>query len=83
MSAAAGNSARKRSREDAGHCKRPDRLGVRPARLVRRSDEQDDRLHGALRVLYRDYLAAGGLDSLRASSCHGRRTRPGKPRRPR
>lgn len=83
MSTAAGSSAKKRSREDAGHCKRSDRLGVRPARLVRRSGEQDDRLHGTLRVLYRDYLAGGGLDCLRASRCHPRPAIPGKPRRPR
>lgn len=59
------------------------RLGVRPARLVRRSGEQDDQLHGALRVLYRDYLAGGGLDCLRASRCHPRPPKPGTPRRPR
>lgn len=83
MSAAAGNSARKRSDQGGCHSGRPNRLGVRPARLVRRSGEQDDRLHGALRVLYRDYLAGGGLDCLRASRCHPRPPKPGKPRRPR
>jgi hypothetical protein len=84
MSAAAGSSAGKRSRDQGGcHSGRSDRLGVRPAQLVRRSDEQDDRLHGTLRVLYRDYLAGGGLDCLRASRCHPRPPKPGKPRRPR
>lgn len=61
----------------------PARLGVRPARLVRRSGEQAAELHGALRTLYRDYLAAGGLDSLRASRCRGRSRTQVKPRRPR
>lgn len=76
-----GGRPRKRSRD---HTDRPgERLGVRPARLVRRSGKQADQLHGTLRVLYRDYLASGGLDSMRASSCHGRPTRPTKPRRPR
>jgi hypothetical protein len=84
VTAAAGSSATKRSRDQgASHCKRSDRLGVRPARLVRRSGEQNDRLPGALRALYRDYLAGGGLDCLRASRCHPRPPKPGKPRRPR
>lgn len=84
MSAVTGGSARRRNRDQgAGHSGRSDRLGVRPARLVRRSGEQNDRLHGTLRVLYRDYLAGGGLDCLRASRCHPRPAIPGKPRRPR
>lgn len=65
------------------HDECPDRLGVRPARLVRRSGEQAAELHGALRTLYRDYLAAGGLDSLRASRCRGRPRKQAKRRRPR
>lgn len=73
----------KRSRDQGGcHTRSSDHLGVRPARLIRRSDEQTDQLHGALRVLYRDYLAAGALDSLRASRCHPRPRKPSKPRRP-
>lgn len=43
------------------------RLGVRPARLVRRSSEDGARAQAALRVLYRDFLTAGGLDIARAS----------------
>jgi hypothetical protein len=82
--AIASGSARKKSRDQgAGHSEAPERLGVRPARLVRRSGEQEERLHGALRVLYRDYLVGGGLDSLRASRCHRRSRKPAKPRRPR
>ena len=59
LSAAVGSgSPRKRSRDHTG--REPSstgRLGVRPARLVRRNGEQAEQLHGALRVLYRDYLA--------------------------
>ncbi len=47
------------------------RLGVRPARLVRRGNANAAELEGALRVLYRDYLAGGGLDFVRARSCSG------------
>ena len=84
MIAVASGSARRRGGDQrAGHSEAPERLGVRPARLVRRSGEQEERLHGALRVLYRDYLAGGGLDSLRASRCHRRPAKQGKPRRPR
>ncbi len=84
MIAVASGAARRRSRDQgASHLEAPQRLGVRPARLVRRGGEQADRLHGALRVLYRDYLAGGGLDSLRASRCHRRPAKPAKPRRPR
>lgn len=83
MIAVSSGSAKRRGDQGTGHSEAPDRLGVRPARLARRSGEQADRLHGALRVLYRDYLAGGGLDSLRASRCHPRPTRQGKPRRPR
>jgi hypothetical protein len=56
-------------------------LGVRRARLVRRGEARTEELRGALRTLYRDYLAAGGLDSVRESRSH-RRPAKGKPRRP-
>ncbi len=62
---------------------RAERLGVRRARLVRRSEEQSAELSSTLRVLYRDYLAGGGLDSLRASSCHRHPSEPRKRRRSR
>jgi hypothetical protein len=81
--AVATGSVRKRSRDQGGsHSEPPNRLGIRPARLVRRNGEHANQLHGALRVLYRDYLSGGGLDSLRASRCHQRSPKPGKPRRP-
>jgi len=83
IAVASGLPRRRGGDQGAGHSEAPERLGVRPARLVRRSGEQADQLHGALRVLYRDYLAGGGLDSLRASRCHRRSRKPGKPRRPR
>ncbi len=70
--AVAPRPAKERSEE------KPGRLGVRPAKLIRRSGEQASELRGALRVLYRDYLAGGGLDSLRASRCCGRTQKPGK-----
>jgi hypothetical protein len=83
--AVGGGSPRKRSRDHTGGVKAVSngRLGVRPARLARRSGEQAERLHGALRVLYRDYLTGGGLDSLRASSCHRHSSEPRKRRRSR
>jgi hypothetical protein len=57
-------------------------LGVRKARLVRRGEERTEELRGALRALYRDYLVAGGLDSVRESRSH-RQSAKRKPRRPR
>ena len=48
---------------------RSPQLGVRRARLVRRSDERDAAARAALRVLYRDFLAGGGLDIAAASRC--------------
>lgn len=68
----AAGGTRKGRDEGRRHDDRTDRLGVRPARLARRSGDKTTELHGALRVLYRDYLAAGGLDSLRARRSHGR-----------
>lgn len=44
-------------------------LGVQRARLVRRSAERDRKARAALRVLYRDFLAGGGLDIARATRC--------------
>jgi hypothetical protein len=57
-------------------------LGVRKAKLVRRGEERTEELRGALRTLYRDYLAARGLDSVRESLSH-RHPAKRKPRRPR
>jgi hypothetical protein len=57
-------------------------LGVHKARLVRRGEVRTEELRGALRTLYRDYLAGGGLDSVRESRSH-RRSAKRKPRRPR
>jgi hypothetical protein len=48
------------------------RLGVRPARLAHRSAERHRAAVAALRVLYRDFLAGGGLDITGASRCPGR-----------
>lgn len=42
---------------------------VRPARVVARSPEREAQARAALRVLFRDYLARGGLDFARASRC--------------
>jgi hypothetical protein len=56
-------------------------LGVRKARLVRRGEGRTEELRGALRTLYRDYLAAGGLDSVPESRSHRRSARK-RPRRP-
>jgi hypothetical protein len=58
-------------RDVAGH--RADdgspQLGVRQARLVRRSAERERKARAALRVLYRDFLAGGGLDIAAGSRC--------------
>ena len=85
MSAPGRRPSRRRGceRSSAAEPAAGERLGVRRARLVRRSDDQMAELEGALRVLYRDYLAAGGLDSLRASRCRGRSRTAGKRGSPR
>lgn len=57
----------RRRRSRGSGSERTGRLDVRPAQIVRRSNEQAETLHNALRVLYRDYIAAGGLDLLRES----------------
>lgn len=56
-------------RASAGADRGSAELGVRPARLVRRSPKRDAEARAALRVLFRDFLAGGGLDFLRTSRC--------------
>jgi hypothetical protein len=58
-------------RASAGSGLRPAVIGLRPARLVRRSPEREAAARAALRILYRDFLAGGGLDIARASRCPG------------
>jgi hypothetical protein len=50
---------------------RPGGLGLQPVRLVKRDSEHDASARAALRILYRDFLAAGELDIARASRCPG------------
>ncbi|MGH3995317.1 MAG: hypothetical protein ACRDSN_22980 [Pseudonocardiaceae bacterium] len=52
------------------------RLGVRPARLVRRSADREAQVRAALRVLYRDFLAGCALDIAGASRSPGRSPHP-------
>jgi hypothetical protein len=47
-------------------------LGVRPARLVPASEETWAQARRALTVLYRDFLAGGGLDVLTDRRSHAR-----------
>lgn len=56
-------------RASAGSGTRPAGVGLRPVRRVRRSPERDAAARAALRVLYRDFLADGGVDFVRASRC--------------
>lgn len=56
-------------------------LGVRPARLLPASEQEWAEARRALRVLYRDYLAGGGLDCVRDRRSHVHPAHDAKQRR--